>query len=310
MATQPNMQANLAFVEDQLAHVEERVYETKYTDLQYLDLIPVDYSADEWADSVLFYSWDSKGQSKWIGDKAGDIPMVSTSMAQHDSGVYMQGIGYEYSLPEIQKAMRLGISLDDAKARAALRVSEETTDRVALTGDTEKGMSGLLSYPGVPVVAAPNGAGASPLWAQKTDAEIIADVNNLLTGLYTGTQNTAMADTLCLPTASLTLLSTRFIDGTPMTLLRFIMENNVYTLKTGQPLKIRDVLGLETAGVGSTRRAVAYRKAEEVLKMHIPMPLQFLPPQLVGLQFIIPGIFRLGGLDWRLPLEGRYLDAI
>lgn len=310
MAPQPNMQSNLAFVEDQLAHVESKIYEVKYADLQYTDLIPVDFDADEWADSVLFYSMDGTGKAEWIGDKVTDIPMVSESMAQHDSGIHMQGIGYDYGLPEVMKAARLGFNLDDMKARRARRVSEEATDRVALRGDTTKSMSGLLAYPGVPVVVAPNGAGASPLWANKTDAEILSDVNNLLTGLFTGTQNTAMADTLLLPTAILTLLATRVIDGTTMTLLKFIEENNLYTLQTGQKLRIRAVLGLETAGTGGVARAMAYRKDEEVLKMHIPMPIMFLPPQIVGLRYVINGMFRLGGLDIRLPLECRYLDGI
>lgn len=310
MADQPNMQANLAFVEDQLAHVEEKIYETKYADLQYLDLIPVDYSADEWAESVLFYSWDAKGQSEWIGDKGSDIPMVSGSMAQHDSSVYMRGIGYDYGLGEIEKAKRLGINLDDMKARTALRVSEEATNKIGIEGDTQKSMNGLINYPGVPVVVAPNGASASPTWETKTNAEIMDDVNNMLTGLFVGTAQTAMADTLLLPVAKLTLLSNRVLDGTDTPLLAHIQKNNLYSLTTGKELRIRAVIGLETAGTGSGTRAVAYRKDEEVMKLHVPMPLQFLEPQIVGLRFIIPGMFRLGGLDWRLPLEGRYLDGI
>lgn len=310
MAPQPNMQANMAFVQDQLAHVETGIYETKYADLQYLDLVPVDYSADEWAESVLFYSSDSRGEAKWIGDKVSDIPMVSASMAQHSTTVSMAGIGYDYGLAEVERAKRLGLSLEDAKARAALRISEEKTDKVALRGDAELDMSGLLNYPGVPVVGAINGANGGAAWETKTDAEIVADINNLLTGLYTGTVQTAMADTILLPTAKLTLLATRTIEGTTMTLLAFVQQNNLYTMTTGQPLRIRAVIGLDTAGTGNGTRMVAYRKDEEVLKMHVPMPLQFLEVQIVGLRYIVPGIFRLGGLDVRLPQEVRYLDGI
>jgi hypothetical protein len=40
------------------------------------------------------------------------------------------------------------------------------------------------------------------------------------------------------------------------------------------------------------------------------MPHRFLPVQIEGLQFTIPGIFRLGGLDVKLPNAIRYGDGI
>ena len=56
---------------------------------------------------------------------------------------------------------------------------------------------------------------------------------------------------------------------------------------------------------------VAYCKAPDVLKMHVPMPFRFLPAWQSGpISFEIPGIFRLGGLDIRLPKAVRYLDGI
>ena len=89
------------------------------------------------------------------------------------------------------------------------------------------------------------------------------------------------------------------------------MKYNVLTAQTGQPLVIRAVRGLETAGAGGTGRMVAYRRDPEVLKMHIPMTHRFLPVWQTGpLIFDVPGIFRLGGLDIRRPMAVRYLDHI
>jgi hypothetical protein len=43
----------------------------------------------------------------------------------------------------------------------------------------------------------------------------------------------------------------------------------------------------------------------------MPMPHRFLPIWQTGpIQFEVPGIFRLGGVDLRLPKAMRYLDAI
>jgi hypothetical protein len=80
---------------------------------------------------------------------------------------------------------------------------------------------------------------------------------------------------------------------------------------TGKPLSIFGVRGLETAGAGSTQRMIAYRKDPGVLKLHIPMPHQFMPVFQKGpLRWEVPGVFRLGGLDIRRPAEVKYRDNI
>ena len=80
---------------------------------------------------------------------------------------------------------------------------------------------------------------------------------------------------------------------------------------TGMPLTIRAVRGLETAGAAGVNRMVAYRRNPQVLKLHVPMPHRFLPVYQDGpLNFVVPGVFRLGGLDIRRPKEVRYGDGI
>ena len=55
---------------------------------------------------------------------------------------------------------------------------------------------------------------------------------------------------------------------------------------------------------------VTYRRDPQVLKFHMPMPHQFFPPQPRMLEFVIPGMMRLGGLDVRLPRGLSYNDGI
>ena len=80
---------------------------------------------------------------------------------------------------------------------------------------------------------------------------------------------------------------------------------------TGQKLTIRANRFLTTAGSGATARMIAYRRSPEVVKMHIPMRLRFLAPQGPEVfRYVVPGMFRLGGTDVRLPKEIRYYDGI
>lgn len=304
-------QAALGFAIQQTSHVEAQVYSIKYPDLDYASLIPVDTSANEWVKSVTYFSMDKAGAARWINGNGKDVPVVGLSMEKFETEVHTAGIGYSYGFEEINQARLLGISLDAEKAAAARRASEQLIYTTAFSGDTEKGMEGLFSYTGVPSQSiAADGTGSSALWSAKTPDQINRDINVMLTGLHSATNTVAMADTLILPIERYQSIASTRLTDTNMTILEFVRQNNVYTAMTGQALTIRGMRGMTTIGSGSTARMIAYRRSPEVLKMHIPMPHMFLPVQPEGLQFTIPGVFRLGGLDIRLPSEVRYGDGI
>lgn len=305
------MQASLGFAVKQTSHIEAGVYRHKYPELDYASLVPVDTSAGEFSKSVTYYSMDTAGAAKWLNGNGKDVPVVGTSMAQHETAVHSAGIGYNYGYEEVNQARMLGISLDGERASAARRAYEEMVYDVALNGDTEKGFEGLYGYTGVPQASvAADGSGSTTAWANKTPDQIIRDINNGLTGIVTATKETEIADTLIMPTERMNYIASTRLTDTAMTILEFIQKANVYTTQTGQPLMIRGKRGLLTKGASSTARMIAYRRAPDVLKLHIPMPHRFFPVQIEGFQFTIPGMFRLGGLDVRLPKAMSYLDGI
>jgi hypothetical protein len=305
------MQANLAFVTRNTASIEAGVYRAKYPDLDYADLIPVDTSAHPFATSVTFMSIDGAGRADWINGNAKDIPVANAQMEQFESAVHTAGIGYSYGWEEVGRAAMLGVNLPSEKAFYARRAYEEMVYRVAFLGDTTKSMTGLFNSTG-PTAAnvAADGTGSSRLWSAKTGDLIIRDVNEALMAINSGTERSEMADTLILPWERMESIGTMRLGDTTMTVLQFLQTNNVYTLTTGQPLTIRGKRGLLTAGASSTARMVAYRRSPEVLKMHIPMPHRFMPVQVDVLQYTVPGVFRLGGLDIRLPKAVVYRDGI
>ena len=311
MSFQDALTANLSFAVQQTAHIEAGVYRQRYPDLDYASMIPVDTSANEWTKTVTYFSMDSAGQARWMSGNGKDVPTVGVGMNKHESSVYTAGIGYSYGFEEINHARLTGIPLDSEMASAARRASEQLIYSTALMGDTEKNMEGLFDYSGVPLEAIlADGAGSSKAWADKTPDQIIRDVNQMLTGLHSATNTVAMADTLILPIERFQYIASTRLGDTNMTILEFIRQNNVYTATTGASLTIRGVRGMLTIGGSSDARMIAYRRSPEVLKMHVPMPHRFLPVQIDGLQFTVPGVFRLGGLDVRLPKEIRYGDGI
>ncbi|SPZ07503.1 Uncharacterized protein conserved in bacteria [Pseudomonas luteola] len=300
-------QAAMGFVTSQTSYIERQVNEIQYPDIQYPQLVPVDTTASPWAKTVTYYSSDKFGKAGWINGNSDDIPIAGTEKTKNETAVYTAGIGYAYGLEEISQAQMLGINLPGDDAQAARRAYEEMVDRVVIGGDASKGFYGLINVPGVTVGTATTGG-----WATATPAQILADVNNQLTGQYTGTLYTAPVDTLLLPYSAWLLLTTRMVsDLSTETIFSWLLRNNVYTAVTGQALSVRGLRQLDKAGAGGTRRMVAYRRDPSVVKLHIPMPHRFLPVFQAGpIRYEVPGIFRLGGVDVRQPLLFSYVDGI
>lgn len=304
-------QANLAFVVSQASHIESEVYKTKYPELNYAELIPVDYSASEFVPSVTYFSMDVAGSAKWTNGNAKDIPMVGASMNKTETPVATAAIGYGYGFEEIGYARQLGVSLSSDLAVAARRGYDQLVYDIAFDGDDDKGFEGLFAYTGVAQATVENdGTASATEWSTKTPDQIIRDVNDTLIGIHAATKTVELADTLLLPVTSWQYISSTRLTGTNRTILEFIQKANVYTAQTGQPLTIQGHRGLETAGASSAKRMVAYRRNPQVLKLHIPMEHRFFAPQIEGFFVQVPGMFRLGGLDIRLPKAVSYKDGI
>jgi hypothetical protein len=306
-----DMQASLGFVRSQTTHIESEIYQIQYPELNYAELVPVDFSAPDWIKTVTYYSMDGAGEAQFVAGQASDIPVVGTSMEDFETPVNMAAIGYDYGLEEVNQAQMLGIPLSSMKASFADRSYQQMCYDIAFFGNSAKGWQGLLNASGTVTPTVPdNEAGSSKLWADKTGDEIAEDVNLAITSIHSATNTIEMANTIIMPIERLQYIGSKRIGDTTMTVLEFIQRTNVYTMTTGQPLDIRGMRGMLTLGAGSTARLVGYRRSPQVLKMHIPMPHRFLPAQIQGLRFMVPGIFRLGGVDVRLPKAISYLDGI
>lgn len=302
----------LNFLRTAQNYIEPGIYARQYPDFQYRELVPVDNSAPDWTTAIDFFSMgDDVGEAREFAPDGDDINFVDFKLDQGTSRVVMVGIGYRYNLQELAHAQTYGIRLTDDRADAARRKYEQFVDNLAFLGRAKLGMTGLVNSTSVTALTAANGVSGTATWATKTPDEILKDVNNVLGVIFTASNGIEQADTILLDQDSYALIATKRLDGTmTTTVLEHIQRANIYTIRTGRPLTIRAVFGLETAGAGSTRRMVAYRRTPDVVKMHVPMPLRWLQAEQRLLKFEVPGIFRVGGVEFRRPGAARYLDGI
>jgi hypothetical protein len=295
-------QQALGFITPQLLRINTEIEMQVYPAFDYARLMPVNTDGDMWDIGTVFYSGDIAGQAQWLSGKGFDMPYADISTTQLLQANHFAGIGYEWSLQELQRAAKLGRNLSNEKAGAARKVAEAFVYGVAI----------LVNDPVVPTAnVAADGTGATTTWSTKTPDQINRDVNAALNAPYNATLETARANTLALPSTRLQYIASTRIGDTQDTILKFVKENNAYTLETGQPLMIIGTRELETAGAGATARMIAYDNSRDVLQFHLPGPHEFLPAfQKSAMTWDVAGIMNVGGVEIKRPKGLAYRDGI
>jgi hypothetical protein len=306
-------QQAIGFIQPQLLRINTEIEQEIFPDFDYAQFMFVNTDGDMWDIGSLFYSGTIAGAAEFLAHKGFDMPYADVATSQFLQTNHFAGIGYEWSLGELQRASKAGRNLSNEKARSARQIAEMFCYRIAIRGAAEKGLTGIVNDPNVSAANVPaDGAGGLTTFASKTPDQINRDINAILNAPYNATLETQRANMLVLPTSRLQYLSsTRIGADANMTILRFIRENNVYTLETGQPLNIRGSRELETAGAGGTARAMAYDNRREVVQFHLPGPHEFLPAfQKSSMTWEVAGIMNVGGVEIRRPKAFAYRDGI
>lgn len=309
-----NDQVGRAFLVPQLHRIEAQVYMTKYPSYDITSLMPVNEDGDMWDVGTLFYSMDQVGRAEFLSGKGFDMPYANVTTNQYTRGFNLMGIGYEWTVQEMERAAMLGRALSADKAAAAVKAADRTIFNIALTGrlpgdaTSEKGWTGLLNDANVPSAqVAADGTGSSRLFSAKTADQIVRDVNSCINAVETATLETFQADTLILPTTVYNYLAnTRMSGNTDTTILNYLQSNNIL----GQGLTILKHRFLETAGTGGTTRMIAYANTAEVLRFHLPGRHRFLPAfQKGSMTYEVGGIMNVGGTEIRIPNAVAYRDS-
>lgn len=290
-----DMQAALGFVTSQQSHIEAGVIEREYPAIRYSQFVPIDTSAHEFAASVTFFTQDAVGKAKLINGKGDDIPLVNIMRAKFEETIGMGGVGYSFSLEEIGQAQMLGRGLSNEGAAAARFAYEQFVDEFAMLGPN--GDDGLLTQTGITEAA------ASKTLAASTPDEVLALVNAQITAVESATNGVELVDTIIFPLATAGEFERRLGDGSDTTILDFVSRANRYTRRTGRPLMIEFDHRL-------TSKAVLYRRDPQVLKMHMPMPLRFIPPQAQNFEVKVLGMFRFSPVNIRRPSAMRRITGL
>lgn len=301
-------QEALSFIVSQLAYTESQVFERQYTPMQYEQLLPLDFSAGEWADSIRYEIYDYAGRGKRSSGKGRDINLVDIAYAEKSYPVVNGNIGYDYTTEELRRTAFLRRPISERKMNAAMDGYRRHMNDVGLFGSSVDALTGLFNNASVPQGTAPVGAW---LTGPKTPAQILSDINTLIQNVWSNSGfNDMVTDIVIAPTVYAYIAVTPRSDNSDKTILQFIKENNISMVERNIAINFTAGYGLDTAGAGSTKRMMAYVKSDQRVVMHIPLPLRFLAPQLIGLTIQIPGEYKYSGVEFRYPKSAYYMDGL
>lgn len=297
----------LAFLLSMLTAIESKLYEVKFKNITYPQVLPISNEAGEWAESVTYFFMNGYAVAKFVGTKSLNVPIAEIGTDKVTVPVELGATGYEYSDEELRQSMFLGRPLPQLKANMARRAFEELAQTVAMTGDTQHDLPGFINNTNVTAASVVNPGGGTA-WSTKTPAQILFDINALLGAIFTDTLQVEKPDTLALPTSQWSFIaSTPRSDNSDTTILQYVVANSPYLNSADDIIPLSELAG---AGAGATDRMVAYEKNLDKLVFHIPMPLKFTEPQRKGRGFEVPGEFKLSGVEIRFPGSVRYADGI
>jgi hypothetical protein len=284
----------------QLTYLEQKAFARWYQPMRYEEILQgcLDYSAGPAAKAIDYLVTDQVGIGRRMSPGSNDVPMVDLAYAKITIPVQSGGIGYDYTQEDLRTSAFLRQPLPDTKQVQSIVAYKRHLNLVALQGETPSNLKGL--YTNTSVTAANRASGA--IWNAATADTIVADIIDAYSNFRTGTGGNEVPTKIVFPLSTRNLLYKPRSTVSDTTIQKFIED----TLK----VTIHDDIALETLGAGATKRVVFLNSSNDNIVFHIPMPLQFLAPQLHGYRVVVPAEYKYGGLEIRRIQTVRYMDGV
>ena len=280
-----------------------------------VDIIPLDIATEVTTfDSmkVLANGGVNPTKKSWVSGKTTEVGTVGIDLKRNSSPTALWAESVKRTTVELAQAMLLNRPLDAMLLDALNFKKNIDLQNQVFTGDTELGVYGLLNNVTyvTPSSVAQNVAANSYLWVNKSDDEIIADINGILSAVQAASGYALIPDTIGLPPAKLNYLITRKCGANASrSIMDYIMENNIGLKVYGKQIKFQPFRELINCGAGgSIDRMIAYVNNRECVRIPLS-PMLSLPPQFVGMYQNVIYYMRFGCVEMKRPEGIAYRDG-
>lgn len=299
----------------QLEQVLTEVEKEEFAELRMAngELIPIDTSINEGAESYVYYLYTAAGIARFLSSySGGSLPMVTMEGAQVRGNVEPFGNSYGYTTRDVRNAQFAGLPLESELPIAARRAHEELLQKVGLWGREDLGLPGLLNHPNI-TIATPgtSSGGGDDTWPNKTVDEIIADVVSVIDTPEEITFGIEKVNRVLISRSRFNLIKTLRMgtgDGT-LTVLKYLQD--MYPEVTFE--KLNELDGDQSDGnldAGSHSMFAYTAGNKRKASLIVPMMFRQYPVQQRDLQFVVPCESSTGGVKMPRPLMCVRMDGI
>lgn len=291
------------FLARELETILARAFEVEYADIKYSTVIPVSSEVGTGADSFTYRVFDKQGSMKVIGDKAQDLPRADVLRKEVTHPVRSLGASFAYTVQETRAAAMVpGMNLEQRRANAVRRAYEEKVQEIAYFGDAPSGMKGFFNNNQVDKLVPDKWFDTGAV----TPDELIALLNEPATRLVQNSNMKEMPNTMLVPYNVYRIISTTARSSTSdTTVMEFFLRTNPM-ITAIEP--INELEASKSGGALSKDRIITYDRSPDKLQLHVPQPLEFLPPLRQSLEFSVAAHARIGGLALYYPKSAIVLE--
>jgi hypothetical protein len=289
------------FLARELETILQRTFEVEYADIKYSSIIPISTEVGNGASSFTYRVFDKQGSMKVISDKAQDLPRADVLRKEVTHPVRSLGGSFAYTVQETRAAAMVpGMNLEQRRANAVRRAYEEKVQEIAYFGDAASGMKGFFNNDQVDKLV------PSVWFDTATTDEMLELLNEGPTRLVQNSNMKEMPDTMLVPYNVYRIISTRPRSTTSdTTVMEFFLRTNPM-ITSIEP--INELEATKSFSYLSKDRIICYNRNPDKLQLHIPQPLEFFPPQLRGLEYVVPAHSRIGGMALYYPKSTIVLE--
>lgn len=291
--------------------VDSAFYDVLYPDILWKDNIPqgsVKTDISPGAMNHVYRSRDIKGMGQFVNGDVKNIPRVGQTIGQITVPILDAAVGCTVTDAEARRyQMGYQSSLAQDLGEVMRRATELHVERTFFFGDDLAQFLPYLDYPTVTKIPSDAWTGTDPrVWVEA--------INDAITAVWTNSKNVHLPDTIKIPPSLFSMLTQAYVIGTgvvgvAVSAIKYLLENNIYTLVTGKTLNVKPLRYLEGAGVAGADRIIIEESHARNFVMPFPLPYQLAQPVPVPLGVETFAEYIFGSFNVRYPGCMAYMDV-
>lgn len=304
------------FLQKQLEKVDDKILEPLTSTLWPRDMPVVTGGGflENVASIDVSYASTGTEENALIMEQANDIPVMQVDYGKTAWKTF--NWAHYFSVPYLQeqKLKQIGMNIEEALNKGIRLLYDKFTDSNVYKGFGKIGTTGLINNANVTrATADPHTAsGTDTTWAEKDADDILKDINDALTAVWTANDCSpdALPNHILVPVEQFGALVNRKVGTTgDKSILTYIMENNIVNQQGGD-LVISPCKYCKAAGTDSADRMVVYINDVEKIRFHQTSPLHRLATETLNLTFRTPYVAQQSEVEFLYPTTVRYVDGI